>query len=95
MNFSFHPDAALELNQAVDYYKNINPDLGLKFSNEIYLAIQRAISLPKAWTIIDNDIRRLLVNNFPYGILYSELKNEIFIIAVMHLHKQPNYWKNR
>lgn len=58
MNFSFHPEAEIEFNEAIDYYENINSNLGFDFANEVYSAIQRSVSLPKAWAIIDDDIRR-------------------------------------
>jgi len=41
------------------------------------------------------DIRRALVHRFPYGILYVPEQNQILIIAVMHLHRQPGYWQDR
>ena len=30
-----------------------------------------------------------------WGILYSEEANGISILAVMHLHRDPEYWQNR
>jgi len=38
--------------------------------------------------------------NFPFhpeadGVLYSVERNGIFILAVMHLHRDPDYWKHR
>ncbi len=64
MSFSFHPEAEIEFNEAIDYYENINSNLGFDFANEVYSAIQRSVSLPKAWAIIDDNIRRSLVNRF-------------------------------
>ena len=63
---------------------------------EIYAAIKRAEQYPKAWTLLDGEIRRSLANRFPYGVLYSSEKDgDIYIIAVMHLHRHPDYWKKR
>jgi len=42
-----------------------------------------------------NEFRRSLVNRFPFGILYSVQNDQIYILAVMHLHKEPGYWKKR
>jgi len=95
MNFSFHPDAEVEFNEAIDYYEEIEHGLGFDFANEVYSAIQRSVSLPKAWAVIDGDIRRSLVNRFPYGVLYSQESNGIYILAVMNLHRHPDYWKDR
>jgi len=49
MIFSFHPDAEIELNSAIDYYEEIQEDLGLEFANEVYQTIYRIIEYPYAW----------------------------------------------
>lgn len=95
MKISFHPDAEQELNRAIDYYEDIEPGLGFDLSLEIHATIQRIQEHPKAWAKIDNDIRRSLVRRFPYGVIYFEDKGGILILAVMNLHKEPNYWKDR
>ncbi len=95
MTFSFHPGAEAEFNKAIDYYEEIEPGLGLDFAIEVHSAIQRSIAFPKAWPIIDSEIRRSLVSRFPFGILYTVENEGIFVVAVMHLHRTPEYWKNR
>lgn len=32
---------------------------------------------------------------FPNGIIYRCRRNKIEILAVMHLHRKPGYWKSR
>jgi plasmid stabilization system protein ParE len=95
MIFSFHPEAEEEFNNAIDYYENAEPGLGYDFAIEAYSTIQRIIEYPKAWPQVDKEIRRSLVQRFPFGMLYSEEGDSIFILAVMHLHKKPGYWKTR
>ena len=95
MSFIFHPAAELEFNKAIDYYEDIDTALGYDFATEVYSAIQRAVTLPTAWVAIDGDIRRSLVKRFPYGVLYSLEDDGIYIVAVMNLHRHPDYWKNR
>ena len=95
MNFSFHPDAEIELHQAINYYEEVRNGLGFDFATEVYAAIQRAATLPEAWAVINGDIRRSLVSRFPFGILYSVEPSGIYIIAIMNLHREPNYWNDR
>lgn len=95
MNFTFHTKAEVEFNDAVQYYEEVGPGLGYDFATEVYATIQRSTILPKAWPVIDGDIRRSLVNRFPYGILYAVENEGIAIVAVMHLHRHPDYWKHR
>ncbi|HNC42173.1 MAG TPA: type II toxin-antitoxin system RelE/ParE family toxin, partial [Nitrosomonas sp.] len=65
------------------------------FAIEIYNTIQRSLIYPEAWPILQGDIRRCLVRRFPYGVLYSIEPNGLYILAVMNLHRNPNYWENR
>ncbi|OFZ55541.1 MAG: plasmid stabilization protein [Bdellovibrionales bacterium RIFOXYB2_FULL_36_6] len=95
MNYSFHPDAEKELNEAVDYYNECQNGLGLEFAKEVYLAIQNILSFPHAWAQLSSNTRRCLTNRFPYGVIYQVTDKEVFIIAVMHLNREPNYWKKR
>ena len=93
MNFYFHKEAEEEFQNAVDYYKEIQEELGLDYTNEVYKTIERIIALPKAWPLLEDDIRRCLTNRFPYGIIYSIEPTGIFILSIMHLKRNPDYWK--
>lgn len=95
MNYSFHPDAEVEFTEAIEYYEEKESGLGYDFAVEVYSTIERTMAFPKAWPVIEEDIRRSLIRRFPYGILYSEEKEGIYIMAVMHLHRNPEYWKHR
>jgi hypothetical protein len=48
MNYSFHPSAENEFDEAVSYYEECQEGLGLDFSNEVFSAIQRIIYFPKS-----------------------------------------------
>lgn len=95
MNYSFHPDAEVEFNVSIGYYEECKQNLGLEFANEVYKTIQRILDFPNAWQILDEDIRRCLTNRFPFGIIYYQRNDEIIILAVMQLNREPNYWKER
>jgi len=95
MSFFFHPEAEKELTEAIDYYEDIEPGLGYDFALEVYSAIRRSVDYPKAWAVLDGDVRRSLVKRFPYGILYAQAEDGILILAVMNLHREPGYWKKR
>jgi len=95
MSFLFHPEAETEFLAAIDWYEERASGLGADFAVEIHAAIQRAVTLPLAWPRIDGDIRRVLANRFPYGVLYALDNGLIYILAVMHLRRRPDYWRLR
>ncbi len=95
MKYYFHSEAEEEFNQAIDYYESCSVGLGFDFFEEVFSAIERALAHPKAWPVLEDDVRRIQTNRFPYGILYTEESEVIYILAVMHLHRDPDYWKQR
>lgn len=95
MTYSFHPEAEAEFVKAIDYYEECEVGLGYDFAVEVYSAIERIMAHPKAWPILEEDMRRSLVRRFPFGIIYAAIDEELFIVAVMHLHRDPDYWKQR
>lgn len=95
MSFSFHPEAEEEFLVAVAYYEDCEPGLGLDLTREVHATIRNAVDYPTMWPFLEDDIRRCLVHRFPYGTLYSVEPHGIFVLAVMHLHRKPDYWKHR
>lgn len=95
MKTVFHPEAETEFFQAIEYYEEVEAGLGYRFSAEVMAAIGRIVTLPAAWPRLSGDIRRCLTNRFPFGVIYSLDTEEIFILAVMHLRREPNYWNLR
>ena len=95
MKVSYHPEAADEYEEAIAYYEDCQTGLGKQLSQEIDAAIKLILVFPTAWTMLEGEIRRILVRRFPFGLLYISRNDEIYILAVMNLNRNPNYWKNR
>jgi toxin ParE1/3/4 len=58
-------------------------------------AINRIVLNPLLYPTVELDVRRCLIKTFPFGVLFREQRGRIIIMAVMHLHRDPDYWKNR
>ncbi len=95
MNWSFHPEAEEEFLEAINYYEECRTGLGYEFALEVYAALQRIITHPLAWPILEGDLRRSRMNRFPYGVLYAQEGEDIYVLAVMHLHRDPDYWRSQ
>ena len=95
MTFAFHPEAETEFLEAIEYYESCAPGLGEDFSLEVYSTVQNILSYSQAWPIVEGNVRRCLTSRFPYGILYSIESDRVYILAVMHLHRHPDYWQSR
>jgi plasmid stabilization system protein ParE len=95
MKCLFNSTAEQELNEAIDFYDQQQHGLGDRFSEEIQATVRQVSEHPRTWEKIDFKTHRFLTNRFPYGILYRIHSDHIRIIAVIHLHRKPDYWKDR
>ena len=95
MRWEFHPEALEEYREAALYYAERDPTLAARFVEAVEDAIRRSAEAPFAWRIVDEDVRRCLTQVFPYGILYTVESEFILIVAVMHGHREPGYWRQR
>ena len=91
----FHPDAQNEFISAARFYERQTEGLGLDFIATVQRAYQRLSEFPLSGAPFGPRLRRLLVPKFPYGLLYRVEPERIYIIAVMHLHRRPRYWRAR
>ena len=91
----FHPEAQNEFASAARYYEDQQDRLGLDFMVTIQRTYERLLESPAAGAPFGRRLRRVLVPKFPYGLLYRVEAARIYIIAVMHLHRRPGYWRSR
>jgi len=95
MRAVFHSEARLELAEAARWYNSQSLGLGSDFRREAKAAVARIVANPESFGILKDAIRCCLVHRFPYGILYEIRPDRVLIVAVMHLHRAPGYWKSR
>lgn len=90
-----HPGMEEELVRAAIYYERQCEGLGDRFVDEYEQAVDRIVSRPEAWPPLGECFRRHQLRHFPYGVIYRVLPEEVRILALMHLHRHPDYWKDR
>lgn len=95
MNVEFLEPVRAEFADAVDYYNSQREGLGFEFSEEVQATIERIVQYPEALSPISRRTRRCRMKRFPYGIIYQIRGETIFVIAIMHLHRNPQSWKTR
>ena len=95
MRFGFHPEARGELVESAADYDSQQRGLGERFLSSVTDAIRCIQTHPKMYPLIDRQWRQCRVPRFPFGLIYRVTKRRIEIVAVMHLHRMPGYWKDR
>lgn len=96
LSISFHPDVRLEVIDSFSWYQEQSLGLGHEFIQELEESFVSIRSLPSAWAKMGQTHRRYVLSRFPYSVIYKVRQNqEIFVVAVMHNHQKPKYWKER
>lgn len=91
----FHPDAALEANDAVDYCDALRAGLGDDFRDELNAALARIQQNPSLYAVERGAVRVCPLHRFPYSVYYEELAGRIWVAAVGHQSRCPGYWSRR
>ena len=69
--------------------------LGADFITELEFAFETIKEYPLGWPIIRNDFHRFVLPKFPFSVIYKLNSNSIYVVAIMHNSRKPDYWLNR
>jgi plasmid stabilization system protein ParE len=95
LKVEFLPEAFDELQHAVSYLNQEHPGAGDRFESAFWKAIDSICDAPDAWQRASRRTRRKIIRRFGYGVVYSVARGQLLIVAVMHLYRKPNYWRDR
>ena len=51
--------------------------------------------MPFQFPAIDGPVCRALLHRFPYGVYFDPTGEEVKVLAVLHLLRHPDTWKER
>lgn len=92
----FHPRARRELLEAVIYYDEQSVGLGRDLNNRVKLATAAIASHPTYFAFFRSPpFRAARLKRFPYLVIYLDLPDYIWVVAVAHERRRPDYWKHR
>src|SRR5947209_6986971 len=89
------PEAQTDIREAARWYEDREFGLGLRFLREVRTSLQHIADNPLMFPVIEEDVRRSLLQKFPYSIYFVNESEAIAIIAVLHQHRRPGAWKSR
>ena len=95
MRHEFHPEALLEFEEAVQFYKGRGRTLGQRFAREIRTTITKIVATPDRWRVLEQDVRLCRARVFPHAVLYTIEPDHILIVAIAHGKRRPGYWRHR
>ena len=69
---------------------------GRQFDEQVQVAEESILRHPEAWADMGGGFRRKLLARFPYSLIYHAAGPDwLEIVAVMHQHRQTDYWRLR
>jgi plasmid stabilization system protein ParE len=93
MRVRFLSTAEAELKEAMEFYESNRVGLGAEFLGEVEATTDLIKSFPLAWTTLSPRTRRCRTHRFPYGLFFQVRADEILIVSVMDLRRDPRRWE--
>jgi plasmid stabilization system protein ParE len=92
----FHPEAFQELDEAVAYYAERSLWAATAFEEAVEKAVRSIATAPTRHAFLrQTGMRAFRLKRFPYLIIYEELRDQLWIAAVAHERRHPDYWRRR
>ncbi|MBK6809352.1 MAG: type II toxin-antitoxin system RelE/ParE family toxin [Sandaracinaceae bacterium] len=90
----------VELEEAIAFYEDERPGLGLELLDEVEAAVSFAVDNPQAGEARGPKLgrlnaRRFLVRRFPYVLYVATTRRGREVVAVAHARRRPEYWRDR
>ena len=97
MTWRFHDLAIEELDEALAYYASVDPELAYAFEAHVMATVGRICQNPALFNLRRKSTRRanLRPRFGEYYLPYEVKEDHVFILAVAHAKRQPNYWLSR
>jgi toxin ParE1/3/4 len=90
----FHPEAQEEFIESALYYESTRPGLGQQFRDAVRAGLDRIVGHPEIGAARRN-ARILMVDGFPYDIVYRAAGSHLEVLALAHHRRRPGYWRRR
>lgn len=92
---SFHPEVFYEVKESYTWYQEKAEGLGDNFLDELESAYEIILKLPNTWPNFNMGFKRYVLTNFPFSVIYKYTDGVVYVVAVMHNSRKPDYWLKR
>ena|ERR1700722_3124206 len=89
------PEASAEAQGAAEWYEERVVGLGSRWLGELDAALVVIRNSPNQFPVYHHDVRRARVRGFPYGVFFVSTKDEIVVLAVVHLARDPRLLRRK
>lgn len=87
--------ARADLVDAVNWYDTHAPHVVPQFREALRAALIRIAEHPKQFPLTYKETRRALLRRFPYFVVFREMPDEVYVVAIFHTSRDPLVWQSR
>lgn len=91
----FHPEAQAEYQASLQWYLARSRRAATRFEAEVERILGLIVANPELYPPYDDQHRFAVLKRFPFSIIYQIQPNRIWIVAVAHAARTPDYWSRR
>lgn len=91
----FRPEARAEFDESFDWYERQRSGLGVDFVTQVQEILDQISATPELYAQMFQDVRRAVVQHFPYSVFYKVEPQQVVILAVFHSRRNPKIWQAR
>lgn len=95
MKYEFHPEAERELHEAALRYESEVSGLGRRFGDEVERVVRLVLEHSEMGARVDENLRHFVLRKFPFSVVYAITSDLVYIVAVAHGSREPEYWRGR
>jgi len=92
---SLRAQARAEIQEAFEWYEDQRPGLGREFLAAVRARLADIEEAPARYSKVRGEVRRALVDRFPYSIFYFAEPDETVVLACFHGKRDPRHWHKR
>ena len=92
MKIIFLQEAESEFLDAIAYYESERAGLGRRFKDEVDRSLRWVVARPEVCRLRSGGYRRMNLRIFPYYIPYITREATLWVLAVAHVGRQPEFW---
>lgn len=93
MRYVLHVSPAVEgdVSAAADYYAEIDSSLTMRFADELERTLRLIESYPLAGRFLYGDVRRMVLDRFPYLLTYRIDGAHVRVQLLVHTRRDPKW----
>ena len=91
----FRPEAEKDLEESAKWYEQQRVNLGFDFLDEVDKKCKIIKNDPLIYEEVYKNLRRVMVDRFPFNVFYFVESKSVVIVAVIHGSRHPKKWQKR